>query len=83
MMTFSARARLRFWPCSASSPTRSHRYGIVKVGKSDGGSTRWSNGGETDVEKAPPTLHPGRYILKPTDLGILETTHEGLAARSS
>ena len=56
------------------------RYGIVKVGKSDGQIHEVVDMVEKpDPEKAPSDLAIlGRYILKPSIFGILETTHEGV-----
>jgi UTP--glucose-1-phosphate uridylyltransferase len=61
-------------------PDQVSRYGIVKVGKSDGRIHEVVDMVEKpDVEKAPSNLAIlGRYILKPTIFGILETTHEGV-----
>jgi UTP--glucose-1-phosphate uridylyltransferase len=56
------------------------RYGIVKVGKSDGHIHEVVDMVEKpDPDKAPSNLAIlGRYILKPSIFGILETTHEGV-----
>jgi UTP--glucose-1-phosphate uridylyltransferase len=56
------------------------RYGIVKVGKSEGRIHEVVDMVEKpDPEKAPSNLAIlGRYILKPSIFGILETTHEGV-----
>jgi UTP--glucose-1-phosphate uridylyltransferase len=56
------------------------RYGIVKVGKSDGRIHEVVDMVEKpDPDKAPSNLAIlGRYILKPSIFGILETTHEGV-----
>jgi UTP--glucose-1-phosphate uridylyltransferase len=56
------------------------RYGIVKVGKSEGRIHEVIDMVEKpDPEKAPSNLAIlGRYILKPSIFGILETTHEGV-----
>ena len=61
-------------------PDQVSRYGIVKVGKSDGRIHEVVDMVEKpDAEKAPSNLAIlGRYILKPTIFGILETTHEGV-----
>jgi UTP--glucose-1-phosphate uridylyltransferase len=61
-------------------PDQVSRYGIVKVGKSDGRIHEVVDMVEKpDPEKAPSNLAIlGRYILKPTIFGILETTHEGV-----
>jgi UTP--glucose-1-phosphate uridylyltransferase len=62
------------------APDQVSRYGIVKVGKSDGRIHEVVDMVEKpDPEKAPSNLAIlGRYILKPTIFGILETTHEGV-----
>ena len=56
------------------------RYGVVKVAGSDGRIHEVVDMVEKpDAEKAPSNLAIlGRYILKPTIFGILETTHEGV-----
>jgi UTP--glucose-1-phosphate uridylyltransferase len=61
-------------------PDQVSRYGIVKVGKSDGRIHEVVDMVEKpDPEKAPSNLAIlGRYILKPSIFGILETTHEGV-----
>jgi UTP--glucose-1-phosphate uridylyltransferase len=61
-------------------PDQVSRYGIVKVGKSEGRIHEVVDMVEKpDPEKAPSNLAIlGRYILKPTIFGILETTHEGV-----
>jgi len=61
-------------------PDQVSRYGIVKVGKSDGRIHEVVDMVEKpDAEKAPSNLAIlGRYILKPSIFGILETTHEGV-----
>jgi len=61
-------------------PDQVSRYGIVKVGKSEGRIHEVIDMVEKpDPEKAPSNLAIlGRYILKPTIFGILETTHEGV-----
>src|SRR5438105_8870001 len=56
------------------------RYGIVKVARSDGRIHEVVD----MVEKPEPGKAPsnlailGRYVLKPSIFGILETTHEGV-----
>ena len=56
------------------------RYGVVKVSKSDGRVHEVVD----MIEKPEPSKAPsnlailGRYVLKPTIFGILETTHEGV-----
>ncbi|HEV3096820.1 MAG TPA: UTP--glucose-1-phosphate uridylyltransferase GalU [Candidatus Dormibacteraeota bacterium] len=61
-------------------PDQVSRYGIVKVGKSDGRIHEVVDMVEKpDPDKAPSNLAIlGRYILKPTIFGILEATHEGV-----
>jgi UTP--glucose-1-phosphate uridylyltransferase len=61
-------------------PDQVSRYGIVKVGKSEGRVHEVVDMVEKpDPEKAPSNLAIlGRYILKPAIFGILETTHEGV-----
>jgi UTP--glucose-1-phosphate uridylyltransferase len=61
-------------------PDQVSRYGIVKVGKSDGRIHEVVDMVEKpDPDKAPSNLAIlGRYILKPSIFGILETTHEGV-----
>ena len=61
-------------------PDQVSRYGIVKVGKSEGRIHEVVDMVEKpDAEKAPSNLAIlGRYILKPSIFGILETTHEGV-----
>jgi UTP--glucose-1-phosphate uridylyltransferase len=61
-------------------PDQVSRYGIVKVGKSEGRIHEVVDMVEKpDPEKAPSNLAIlGRYILKPSIFGILETTHEGV-----
>jgi len=61
-------------------PDQVSRYGIVKVGKSDGRIHEVVDMVEKpEAEKAPSNLAIlGRYILKPSIFGILETTHEGV-----
>lgn len=61
-------------------PDQVSRYGIVKVGKSDGRIHEVIDMVEKpDPDKAPSNLAIlGRYILKPSIFGILETTHEGV-----
>ena len=61
-------------------PEQVSRYGIVKVGKSDGRIHEVIDMVEKpDPDKAPSNLAIlGRYILKPSIFGILETTHEGV-----
>jgi len=61
-------------------PDQVSRYGIVKVVKSDGRVHEVIDMVEKpDPDKAPSNLAIlGRYILKPSIFGILETTHEGV-----
>jgi UTP--glucose-1-phosphate uridylyltransferase len=61
-------------------PDQVSRYGIVKVGKSEGQIHEVVDMVEKpDPEKAPSNLAIlGRYILKPSIFGIIETTHEGV-----
>jgi len=61
-------------------PDQVSRYGIVKVGKTDGRVHEVVDMVEKpDPDKAPSSLAIlGRYILKPSIFGILETTHEGV-----
>ena len=61
-------------------PEQVSRYGIVKVGKSDGRIHEVVDMVEKpDPDKAPSNLAIlGRYILKPSIFGILEATHEGV-----
>jgi len=61
-------------------PDQVSRYGIVKVGKSDGRIHEVVDMVEKpDPDKAPSNLAIlGRYILKPSIFGILETTREGV-----
>lgn len=61
-------------------PAQVSRYGIVKVGKSDGRIHEVVDMVEKpDPDKAPSNLAIlGRYILKPSIFGILEATHEGV-----
>jgi UTP--glucose-1-phosphate uridylyltransferase len=61
-------------------PAQVSRYGIVKVGKSDGRIHEVVDMVEKpDPDKAPSNLAIlGRYILKPSIFGILETTREGV-----
>ena len=61
-------------------PDQVSRYGIVKVGKSDGRIHEVVDMVEKpDPDKAPSNLAIlGRYILKPSIFGILESTHEGV-----
>jgi len=61
-------------------PDQVSRYGIVKVVKSDGRVHEVVDMVEKpDPDKAPSNLAIlGRYILKPSIFGILETTHEGV-----
>jgi UTP--glucose-1-phosphate uridylyltransferase len=61
-------------------PDQVSRYGIVKVGKSDGRIHEVVDMVEKpDPEKAPSNLAIlGSYILMPSIFGILETTHEGV-----
>ena len=61
-------------------PDQVSRYGIVKGGKSEGRIHEVVDMVEKpDPEKAPSNLAIlGRYILKPSIFGILETTHEGV-----
>jgi UTP--glucose-1-phosphate uridylyltransferase len=61
-------------------PDQVSRYGIVKVGKSDGRIHEVVDMVEKpDPDKAPSNLAIlGRYILKPSIFGILEATHEGV-----
>ena len=61
-------------------PDQVSRYGIVKIGKSEGRIHEVVDMVEKpDPEKAPSNLAIlGRYILKPSIFGILETTHEGV-----
>jgi UTP--glucose-1-phosphate uridylyltransferase len=61
-------------------PDQVSRYGIVKVGKSDGRVHEVVDMVEKpDPDKAPSNLAIlGRYILKPSIFGILEATHEGV-----
>ncbi len=56
------------------------RYGIVRVASSDGRVHEVVDMVEKpEVGKAPSNLAIlGRYVLKPTIFGILETTHEGV-----
>ena len=56
------------------------RYGIVKVGESNGGVHVVQDMVEKpEVGKAPSSLAIlGRYVLKPSIFGILETTREGV-----
>jgi UTP--glucose-1-phosphate uridylyltransferase len=62
------------------APEQVSRYGVVKVGKSDGRVHEVVDMVEKpDPEKAPSNLAIlGRYILKPSIFSILETTHEGV-----
>jgi UTP--glucose-1-phosphate uridylyltransferase len=61
-------------------PDQVARYGIVKVARSDGRIHEVVD----MVEKPEPSKAPsnlailGRYVLKPSIFGILETTHEGV-----
>ncbi len=61
-------------------PDQVSRYGIVKVAKTDGRIHEVIDMVEKpDPDKAPSNLAIlGRYILKPSIFGILETTHEGV-----
>ncbi len=61
-------------------PDQVSRYGIVKVGKSDGRIHEVVDMVEKpDPDKAASNLAIlGRYILKPSIFGILETTREGV-----
>jgi UTP--glucose-1-phosphate uridylyltransferase len=61
-------------------PDQVSRYGIVKVGKSEGRIHEVVDMVEKpDPDKAPSNLAIlGRYILKPSIFGILEITHEGV-----
>jgi UTP--glucose-1-phosphate uridylyltransferase len=61
-------------------PDQVSRYGIVKLAKSDGRIHEVTDMVEKpEVGKAPSTLAIlGRYVLKPTIFGILETTREGV-----
>jgi len=61
-------------------PDQVSRYGIVKIGKREGRIHEVVAMVEKpDPEKAPSSLAIlGRYILKPSIFGILETTHEGV-----
>jgi len=61
-------------------PDQVSRYGIVKVAKSEGRVHEVVDMVEKpDREKAPSNLAIlGRYVLKPSIFGILETTHEGV-----
>ena len=61
-------------------PDQVSRYGIVKVAKSEGRVHEVVDMVEKpDRDKAPSNLAIlGRYVLKPSIFGILETTHEGV-----
>lgn len=61
-------------------PDQVSRYGIVKIAKSDGRIHEVTDMVEKpEVGKAPSNLAIlGRYVLKPTIFGILETTREGV-----
>ncbi len=60
-------------------PDQVSRYGIVKVGNSDGRVHEVQDMvGKPEPGKAPSNLAIlGRYVLKPSIFGILETTREG------
>lgn len=61
-------------------PDQVGRYGIVKVAKTDGKVHEVVDMIEKpEASKAPSNLAIlGRYVLKPSIFGILETTHEGV-----
>jgi UTP--glucose-1-phosphate uridylyltransferase len=61
-------------------PDQVARYGIVKVAKTDGKVHEVVDMIEKpEASKAPSNLAIlGRYVLKPSIFGILETTHEGV-----
>ena len=62
------------------APDQVSRYGIVRVGRSQGRVHEVQDMVEKpELGKAPSDLAIlGRYILKPSIFGILETTHEGV-----
>jgi UTP--glucose-1-phosphate uridylyltransferase len=62
------------------APDQVSRYGIVRVGRSQGRVHEVQDMVEKpELGKAPSDLAIlGRYVLKPSIFGILETTHEGV-----
>jgi UTP--glucose-1-phosphate uridylyltransferase len=80
MMEVYARQQASVLALQRVDPEQVSRYGVVKVASSDGRVHE-----VTDmVEKPEPGRAPsnlailGRYVLKPSIFGILETTHEGV-----
>jgi len=80
MMDVYAQHQVSVLALQRVEPDQVSRYGVVKVAKSDGRIHE-----VTDmVEKPEPSKAPsnlailGRYLLKPSIFGILETTHEGV-----
>ncbi len=80
MMDVYAQHQVSVLALQRVEPEQVSRYGVVKVAKSDG---RIHEVVDT-VEKPEPSKAPsnlailGRYLLKPSIFGILETTHEGV-----
>jgi UTP--glucose-1-phosphate uridylyltransferase len=80
MMDVYARYEASVLALQRVQPEQVSRYGVVKVANSDGRIHEVVDTVEKpDPEKAPSNLAIlGRYILKPSIFGILETTHEGV-----
>ena len=80
MMEVYAQQQVSVLALQRVEPEQVSRYGVVKVAQSDGRIHEVVD----MVEKPDPTKAPsnlailGRYLLKPSIFGILETTHEGV-----
>jgi len=80
MMEVYAQNQVSVLALQRVEPDQVSRYGVVKVAKSDGRIHEVVD----MVEKPEPSKAPsnlailGRYLLKPSIFGILETTHEGV-----
>src|SRR5438046_9676994 len=79
MMEVYAQQQVSVLALQRVEPEQVSRYGVVKVAQSDGRIHEVVD----MVEKPDPTKAPsnlailGRYLLKPSIVGTLDTTHEG------
>jgi len=80
MMEVYAQQQVSVLALQRVEPEQVSRYGVVKVAQSDGRIHEVVDMVEKpDPAKAPSNLAIlGRYLLKPSIFGILETTHEGV-----
>jgi len=80
MMEVYAQQQVSVLALQRVEPEQVSRYGVVKVAQSDGRIHEVVDMvAKPDPTKAPSNLAIlGRYLLKPSIFGILETTHEGV-----